>query len=219
MLGVLEGDRGQNLFCLPPVALIRHEHRHFVPDVLEPFVVVRDRLGEDQLVRDMYDAAGALIRVDPDTNLVQRELEQMDVDDIATVFGDFDAIADLERSPPHDERPPREIGQRILEGDREARRGEAEECGERCETYEPLAADHQDGDRESQVRNRLAPAIALPRVGDPPINHRQDEPLDDPQPRDHDHRDQQVHLYRWTQADTVLQPVAHGGQSYGSSYF
>src|SRR6266545_725301 len=112
----------------------------------------------------MHDAAGALIRVDPDADLVERELEQMDVDDIAPVFGDFDAIADLERSPPDDERPPREIRQRILERNRDPRRGEAEECGERCETFEPLAADHEHGDRESQVRNRLAPAIALPRV-------------------------------------------------------
>src|SRR5437016_13624708 len=155
MLVVLEGDGGQNLFCLPPVALIRHEHRHFVPDVLEALVVVRDRLGEDQLIRDMNDAAGALIRVDPDADLVQRKLEQMDVDDIATVFSEFDAIADLERSSPQDERSPREIGQRILEGDREARRGEAEECGERRETYEPSAADPQVGDRESEVCNRL----------------------------------------------------------------
>src|SRR2546427_3794639 len=217
MLGMLEGDRGQNLLRLFPVALVRHQHRHFIPDVLEALVVVRDGLGEAMLVGDVYDASGALIGVYPDADLIERELEQPDIDDVALVLGDFDAIADLERPPPHDERPPREIRQRILERDGDARRDEAEERGERLEALEPFPADHQDADGEGEVGDRLAPAVARPRIGDATIDDRQHEPLDDPEPRDHDDRDQQVHLYRWAQPDAVLEPVAHGGQSYGSS--
>ena len=130
MLGVLKRDCRQNLLRLLPVALIRDEHRHFVPDVPEALVVVRDRLGEDQLIRHMHDAAGALIGIDPDADFVHGKLEQMDVDDIAAMLGDFDAVADVKGAAPHDERPGGEVRERVLQRNRHARRHQTEECGE-----------------------------------------------------------------------------------------
>ncbi len=78
----------------------------------------------------MDDAPSTLVRINPHADFVQGELEEANVDDIAFMLGDFDAVADFEGPPPHDERPPREIRQRILERDGDAGRDEAEECGE-----------------------------------------------------------------------------------------
>src|SRR4029077_7512674 len=125
---------------------------------------------------------------------------------------DFDAIPDLERPPPHDERPPREVRQRILERYRDAGRDEAQERGEGAEGFEPFVANHQDADRERHVGEGLAPAIPRPGIGDPPVDYREYESLDDPKPRDHDDRDEQVSLDLRTQAEAISQPVAHGGQ-------
>ena len=160
MLGVLERDGGENLLRLSPVALVGHQHGYFVPDVLEALVIVRDRLGEHHLVRDVDDATGALIRVHPDADLVQCELEEMHVDDVAPVLGDFDAIADVEGPPPDDERPCRQVGERVLQRNRDTRRDDPEECGEGFEAFEPLAPDHHDRDREGDVGDRLPPAVA-----------------------------------------------------------
>src|SRR5260370_140644 len=41
VFGVLEGDARENLLRQLPVAFERHEHRHLVPDVTEPAIVVR----------------------------------------------------------------------------------------------------------------------------------------------------------------------------------
>src|SRR2546422_5373709 len=54
-----------DLLRLPPVALERHHHRYFVPDVPEALVVVGDRIGEDLTVRHVNDAPGRLVRIYP----------------------------------------------------------------------------------------------------------------------------------------------------------
>src|SRR6266566_4189722 len=80
-----------------------------------------------------------------------------------------------------------------------------------------IPADDQDADNKGDVGDRFAPAVARPRVRNAPVDDREDESLDEPESRDHDDRDQQVHLYRGAQPEAVLEPVAHGGQSYRAS--
>src|SRR5256886_17493755 len=186
--------------------------------VFEALVVVRDRLGNHLLVGNVDDAPRALVGAHPHADFIQRDLEQPNIDDVALVLGDFDAIPDLERPPPHNERPPREIRQRILQRDGDTGRHEAKKRGERLEPLEPLPADDEDADCDGEIVDRLAPAVARPWIRDAPIHHREHEPLEDPQARDHDEPAQQVRLHLGTQSDTILKPVAHGGQSYGPSY-
>ena len=155
------------------------------------------------LIRDVHDASRALLRVYPPADLVQRELEQVDVDDVPLVLGDLDAIADLERPAPDDERPPGEVREGVFERDRNACRDEAEERGKRLESLEPFATNDQHADREEEIGDAFAPVVARPGVRHPPVHDREHQPVENPEPRDDDDRHQQVRLHRGTQADTI----------------
>ena len=207
---MLDRDLREDLLRLPPIALEGHEHRHFVPDVFEALVVVRDRLGEDLAVRDVDDPAARLVRVHPDPDLVEGELEQAKVDDVARVGADLHAVPYLEGSAPHDERPASQVGHRILERDRESRPDEAEERRERLHAGEPHPAHDDDAGREQRVRRALAPAVADPRVSDPAVHKRQSEPMQEPEPHDRHEGAEQPRLELGAEPEPGLEPLDHG---------
>ena len=128
----------------------------------------------------------------------------MHVDDVAPVLGDFDPVAHFEGPAPHEERPSGEIRERIFQRNRDSSRDEAEKRGDGREPFEPFATDDQHRDGEEQIRNALAPAIAGPGVGEAAVDDGEHDALEQPQARDHDDRDQQVHLHGRTQSDTSL---------------
>src|SRR5437879_9560629 len=131
MLRVLDGDLYEDLLRLSPVALERHDHRHLVPDVAEALVVVGDGIGEDLAIRDVDDPPARLVRLHPRADLIERELEQAEIDHIPRVGADLHPVPYLEGTTPNDEGPPGEIRQGLLERDGEAGRAQPEESQER----------------------------------------------------------------------------------------
>src|SRR3989442_246958 len=119
MLRVLDGDFPEDLLRLSPVALERHDHRHLVPDVAEALVVVGDWIGEDLAVRDMNDAPARLVRLHPRADLVERELEQAEIDHISRVGADLHPLPHLEGTTPNDEGPAGDVRDRLFELDRQ----------------------------------------------------------------------------------------------------
>ena len=90
----------EDLFRLPPIALERDEHGYLVPDVLEAATVIRQDLAQHLAVGYVNDPAGAPFGVDPVADLHEGELEDADVDDVARVLPDLDAVARLQSLEP-----------------------------------------------------------------------------------------------------------------------
>jgi hypothetical protein len=70
---------------------------------------------EDPAVRDVEEAAGALLGVHPlRADLEHHESERADVDDVARVAADLDAVADAERTAQQYEQPACEVRDEVL---------------------------------------------------------------------------------------------------------
>ena len=206
---MLEGDVREQLLGFAPIALERHQHGHFVPDVGESLVVIGDRIAEHLAVRNVNDPPARLVRVHPRPELVERELEQAQVDHVPRVRPDLDAVAHLEGTPPDDERPPREVRHWLLECDREPCSQQAKEGREGLHAREPHAADDDGTDRHHQVRQTFAPAVAAPRVAHPAVHIPQHDPPNEPQADNRRDRGQQPRLELGVHSEMRLQPVDH----------
>ena len=128
----------------------------------------------------MNDPPGRLVRVHPGADLVEGELEQAQVDDVPRVGTDLHAVPHFERAAPEDECPPGQVRNRVLEGDRQPRRDEAEDRREIAHTGEPHPADDDDAGCVQHVSEGFPPAVTDPRVVHTPVDHRQDDAVHDP---------------------------------------
>src|SRR5947199_8083034 len=113
---MLDGDLPEDLLRFSPVALEGHHHRHLAPDVAESLVVVGDGIGENLAVRDVDDPPARLVRLYPRADLVEGELEQAQVDDVAGMRPDLDAVPHFEGATPDDVRAADEGRVRLSEG-------------------------------------------------------------------------------------------------------
>ena len=102
------GDLLKNLQAPFPVAVEGEFHRDFMPQIWEALMIVGDGLGEDVGVGQVENSAGALVGVDPITDLQYAEVAQTDVDHVASLaVVDLDPVAKRERFASDDEEPPR----------------------------------------------------------------------------------------------------------------
>src|SRR6056297_2380869 len=79
---VLSGYFQEDLFCLLPVTLKRNKNRYFIPDILEPRTVIRQRLCKDLAVGYMYNSPGGLVRVNPIPHLYKGKLKHSYINNI-----------------------------------------------------------------------------------------------------------------------------------------
>ena len=108
----------------------------------------------------MNEASGALVGVHPIADLHDGELEDAPVHDVTGVLTDLDPVTQIEGSAPQDEEPTGQVGDQVLQGDRQARRQEAQEGPQRLYRGEPDLDEDQHPDDEGGVSGRLRPAIA-----------------------------------------------------------
>jgi len=116
------------------------------------------------------DPAGALVGIHPVADLQQREHENADVDHVPRLRTHLDAIAHAERLANNDEQPPRQVGDRVLQGDGQAGGENTQVGGQAYVRPKPYLGDDQEGDQAQDVANGLAEAVAPVRLGHPPQN-------------------------------------------------
>jgi len=156
----------EQLFGLPPVAFKGDKNRDFIPDVVEPDLVVGQCFPKDLAVGDVDDSAGALVGIHPVAHLHHAELKEPDVDHIALGLPDLDAIAYGERLSRHDEKPAGDIGNGVVHGHGYARAGKTDQRRQTAQALDPDASDQKNEQYRVEVKPGPAPAIDPPDIFD-----------------------------------------------------
>jgi hypothetical protein len=156
------------------------------------------------------DPPGTLVGVHPVADLVQRELEQVQVDHVTRVGADLDAVTDFEWAAPDDETPAGQIRHDVFQRNGESRGEEPEVGGQRAGALDPCHPEHQEAEQQGDVRDRLAPLVADPRVLGATVHESEGEPMHQPQPADDEQGPEQPTLQGETQTGILLQPLGHG---------
>jgi hypothetical protein len=107
----------------------------------------------------VQDAAGTLIGVDPVPDLHERELKDAQVDYVSGELPDLDAVVHFERPARNKESPADDIADRVLQGDDQGGREQAEIGGQGSRSGQPNAADQENSKRHRSIGDTFSPAV------------------------------------------------------------